>query len=90
MKKISGIKKAVGDFRRANAGGYYSPRYGVLMLDRGTGEVWTDEFYSLGHNSWKEYKDRNIMNLSGYMVQRGIPVTMATVREVAESLLNRC
>lgn len=90
MRKIFGLKKAVGEFQHANAGGYYSPRYGVLMLDRGTGEVWTDEFYSLGHNSWKEYKDRNIMNLSGYMEQRGIPVTMDNVREVAESLLNRC
>lgn len=90
MRKILGLKKAVGDFRRANAGGYYSPRYGVMMLDRGTGEVWTDDFYDLGHNSWKEYKDRNIMNLSGYMGQRGIAVNMANVREVAESLLNRC
>lgn len=88
MKKISGIKKAVGDFQRANAGGYYSPRYGTLMLDRGTGEVWTDEFYDLGHNSWKEYKDRNIMDLSGYMGQRGIPVNMANVRTVAEIVRN--
>ena len=84
---VKGIKKAVRTFRKANAGGCYSPHYGVMMLDRGTGEVWTDEFYDLGHNSWKEYEDRNIMNLSGYMGQRGIAVNMANVRTVAESLL---
>lgn len=87
MRKILGLKKAVGEFHRTNAGGYYSPRYGTLMLDRGTGEVWTDEFYDLGHNSWKEYQNRNIMNLSGYMGQWGIAVNMANVREVVESLL---
>ena len=88
MKKvINGIKKAVGSYNRLNAGGYYSPHYGVMMLDRGTGEVWVDEFYSIGHNNWKEYQDRNIMNLSRYMEYRGIPVTMANVRTVAESLV---
>ena len=86
-KVISGIKKAVGSYQRLNAGGYCSPHYGVMMLDRGTGEVWTDEFYSIGHNSWKEYRDRNIMNLSSYMNMRNIPVNMANVRTVAESLL---
>ena len=86
-KKIIGIKKAVGDFQRANAGGYHSPRYGTLMLDRGTGEVWTDEFYSVGHSNWKEYRDRNIINLSAYMEMRNVPVNMANVRTVAESLL---
>lgn len=88
MKKvISGIKKAVGSYQRLNAGGYYSPHYGVMMLDRGTGEVWTDEFYDLGHNSWKEYRDKNIMNLSSYMEVQGISVNMANVRTVAESLV---
>lgn len=61
--KITGIKKAVGDYKRANAGGIFSPIYGCLMLDRSTGEVWTDEFYSLGHNEWKEYHDKSIINL---------------------------
>lgn len=62
--KIKGIKKAVGDFNKLNAGGYYDPRYGILMLDRNSGEVWTDEFYSLGHNSFKVYHDEAIINLS--------------------------
>lgn len=47
--KIKGLKTAVGDYKRANKEGYYSPRYGYLMFDRESGEIWTDEFYSLGH-----------------------------------------
>lgn len=51
--KITGLKKAVGEYQRANKEGYYSPKYGYLMFDKATGELWTDEFYSLGHNEWK-------------------------------------
>lgn len=60
---LKGLKKAVGEYKRANAGGQYCPRYGRLMLDRGTGELWTDEFYSLGHNNWKEYRDDAVVDL---------------------------
>ena len=62
MVKLRGLKKAVGDYQRANSYGYYSPWYGVLMLDRSTGELWTDEFYSLGHNEWKVYYDGDIID----------------------------
>lgn len=57
------------------------------MLEKEAGEVWTDEFYSTGRNSWKEYQDENIINLSGYMAQQEIPVNMENVRTVAESLV---
>lgn len=87
MTKVKGIKKAVGDYNRANKGGVYSPRYGYIMLDRASGDVWTDEFYSLGHGDWKQYHSPHIVNLSGYMAERGISVNMANVREVAERLL---
>ena len=80
-------KKAVGDYNRANKGGVYSPRYGYIMLDRESGNVWTDEFYSLGRNDWKQYHSPHIVNLSGYMAERGISVNMANVREAAEELL---
>ena len=52
--KITGLKKAIGDYRCFNAGGRFSPEYGRLMYDKETGELWTDYFYSLGHNTWKE------------------------------------
>lgn len=32
--KIKGLKKAIGDYKRANEEGYYSPRYGYLMFDK--------------------------------------------------------
>lgn len=81
MLKIRGVKKAVGEYNRANAGGCYSPRYGYLMLDRSTGEVWTDEFYSLGHTSWINYHDSAIINLGSKIDDK---ITMTTVRRVAE------
>ncbi len=83
--KIKGIKKAVGEYKRANAGGHYSPRYGVLMFDYSDGEVWTDEFYSLGHNSWKEYHSESIVNLSNMMSEKNIEITMANVKEFIKS-----
>lgn len=91
--KITGIKKAVGDYRRANADGFFSPRYGVLMIDRSTGEVWTDEFYSLGRNEWKEYHDAAICDLiNAYFCGRypdpeEIAVNMANVKVWAEEVI---
>lgn len=85
--KIKGIKKAVGEYNRANAGGYYSPRYGYLMLDCETGEVWTDEFYSLGHNEWKQYHSNAVVNLGNYIGGDDKDINMATVREYAEKLV---
>lgn len=78
--KIKGIKKAVGAYHRANAGGYYSIEYGYLMLDRSTGEVWTDYYVSLGRNSWSVYDDPAIVDLGRLIVDRGCPVCMVTVR----------
>ena len=89
MKKnieVKGLKKAVGDYQKANAGGAYDARYGTMMLDCNTGELWTDEFYSLGHNDWKEYHEQSIINLSGFMMEHqgeDFKVNMVTVKEYA-------
>ena len=82
--KIKGLRKAVGDYQRANAEGYYSPRYGHLMYDAGDGEIWTDEFYSLGHNSYNAYKKSTVINLGRYMADLGMPVTMANVKKIID------
>lgn len=79
--KIKGLKKAVGDYQKANKGGYYSPKYGYLMFDKETGELWTDEFYSLGHNSWKEYRSNTIVNLGKIMIENGIEINMKNVKD---------
>lgn len=79
--KIKGLKKAVGEYNRANAGGYTSPFYGELMFDTSDGEIWTDTFYSIGHNEWKEYHSTSIINLGRMMNEHSIPVSMKTVKE---------
>ena len=42
--------------------GPYSPEYLQLNYDRSTGEVWTDFFSSIGHNSWTVYHDKNVLH----------------------------
>ena len=81
--KITGIKKAVGDYNRANKGGYYSPRYGRLMLNRETGEIWTDEFYSIGHGDRKQYSNPAIINLGNIIANNCEEITMKTVKTFA-------
>ena len=59
------------------------------MLDRSTGELWIDEFYSLGHNEWKEYKDDAIINLIKYTEsQEDNEINMINVKEWAEIAIN--
>lgn len=83
MSKITGLKKAVGDYHRANAGGYYSAEYGYLMLDRRTGHVWCDYYVSIGHNSWSVYNDDAIVDLGKLIVDNGDFVSMQSVRSYA-------
>ena len=79
--KIKGLKQAIGDYRRANARGWYDPVYGKLMYDKVDGEVWTDRFWSLGHNEWKAYHSDTVINLGAMMAEEDIPVTMANVKK---------
>ena len=85
--KINGLKKAIGEYKRANSEGYYSPRYGKLMYDTSTGEIWTDWFYSLGHNEWKVYRYESVIDLGRKMGERGINITMSNVKKfITENL----
>ena len=84
--KLIGLKKAVGDYKKLNAGGYYSPHYGYIMFDKSSGKLWTDEFYDLGHNSWINYNDKNIINLGAIMSREEIGVNMQNVKKyIAEN-----
>ena len=82
--KIIGLKKAVGDYQRANADGCYSPRYGYLMYDTADGRIWTDEFYDFGHNSYTQYHSDSIINLGSYMADLGVAVTMLNVKKIVD------
>lgn len=85
MKKIKGIKKAVGEYKHINAGGPYSPHYGVLMFDYSDGEVWTDEFYDFGHRSYKIYHSDSIVCLERMMREENVDITMANVKTFIKS-----
>jgi len=82
--KLKGLKKAVGEYQRVNAGGFFDPRYGKLMLDTETGDIWTDEFYSLGHQEWKVYHQKAVINLGDIIEANDIQVTMANVKNFVE------
>lgn len=84
MKKIVGLKKAVGAYQKLNEGGFYSPHYGELMYDKDSGKLWTDEFYSLGHNEWKVYHSKSVINLGVLIEADGLDVTMANVKKYVE------
>lgn len=86
--KITGIKKAVGEYKdwlsRDNR------HTATIMLDKGTGDVWTDCFIDC--NSWKEYHDSDIISLSRYIGERNEdrqPITMALIREYAQMAMEK-
>lgn len=84
------LKKAIKDYIDFNKCGYYNPRYGVIMINREDGAVWTDEFYSLGHNSWKVYNSKSIISLSQELLVRNIEITKQNfdiIMEIANNLI---
>ena len=79
--KLSGIKKALGDYNRWLDGSYFHTA--KIMLDRSTGEVWCDVFENCNH--WKVYRNENIICLSGYVrLRTDKPLTMQLLKEYAE------
>lgn len=81
MLKLQGLNTAIGNYHRANSGGPYSPRYGYLMLDKSTGLIWCDEFYSLGHNERISYHSPDIINLGLIMENQGYEIDRESVKE---------
>lgn len=81
--KIKGLKKAIGEYKSANKDGAYSASYGRLMFDTSDGEIWTDYFYSVGHNEWKVYHSASIINLGAQMLGENpdAKITMQSVKE---------
>ncbi len=58
--KIKGLKRIAGESKKLS--GYYAPEYLQLNYNTTTGEAWTDYHYSIGHNSWTEYNEPEILN----------------------------
>ena len=87
--KIKNLRKAVSCYKQCNAGGRYDSRYGVLMLDRSTGELWTDEFSDFGRGSFAVYDDPSLCNLSHRIKEAELDINEATVKMFAEKLCRR-
>lgn len=60
---LKGLKTAIGDYKKANAGGDFSPNYGVIMYNRKTESLWVDTFNDTTHMMRKMYEDANIVDL---------------------------
>lgn len=58
--KIKGLKKASGE---TDNYGDYCPLYNEIFYDLGSGEVWTVFQSSIGHNTWTEYHDPNVIKI---------------------------
>lgn len=84
--EIKNLRRAVAYYKECNAGGRYDSRYGVLMLDRSTGELWTDEFSDFGRNSFTAYNNTAVCNLSRRMEVAEIDINEANVKMFAEKL----
>ena len=82
--KIHNLKKAIGDYKRFNEGGAYSPRYGLLMYEKSSGHLWTDEFCDLGHNAHAIYANDDVVNLGLLMKEKGIEINMKNTKEFIE------
>lgn len=82
--KIHNLKKAIGDYKRFNKDGAYSPQYGFLMYEKSNGHLWTDEFYDLGHNAYIAYDDDDVVNLGLLMKEKGVEVNMENTKEFIE------
>lgn len=78
------LKKAVKEYNTLNKGGKYSPKYGCLMLDKESGEIWTDEFYSVGHSSHIEYDSKTIINLGKIMKEKELEINEDNVKSFIE------
>ena len=79
--KITGIRKAITEYKNWLAIDYRHTAN--IMLDKSTGEVWTDIF--LDCNEWKEYHSDDIISLSDYVrLRTDRPFTMQLLKEYTE------
>lgn len=78
--KMIGIRKAAGETKSLR--GYYSGEYVELHYDRSAGKVLTTYQYSLGQNTWAQYRDSSIIKVCNISE----PCTM---QEIADMIFRR-
>ena len=89
---IKGIKTAVGKLRQINSGGAYSPKYGVIMLDRENGTIWVDEFNDINHNTRNMYTKGSVIDLlkwskTNRMITESDKLCMSTIKRLADAAI---
>ena len=80
--KLKGVNKVTGETKSLK--GWYSPIYLQLNVDLSTGEIWTNRLCDLGHNSWVEYHDGNIISCGTLTY----PMTRVQIREKVYEAIN--
>ena len=79
--KNTGIRNAITEYKNWLTTDYRHTAN--IMLDKSTGEVWTDIFPDC--NEWKEYHSDDIISLSDYVrLRTDRPFTMQLLKEYAE------
>ena len=83
--KISGIKKAVGEYKnwKKRSWSYCAS----IMMDLSDGQVWTDCFIDC--NSWKEYRSDSIICLTYDFFGSYDELTMQNLKEHAANKLKK-
>lgn len=78
--KMNGLKAAAAETKGLR--GYYDAAYVQISYDRATGDVLTNYHVSLGHNSWTEYHDSDVVTVcyaSEHMTMQEIADAVAAV-----------
>lgn len=74
--KMVGLKAASGETYNY---GCYSGKYVEIFYNRRTGKIWTIFQYSLGHNSWTEYRSPDVIKVCNAS-------THWTMQEIADAI----
>lgn len=77
--RMKGLKKASGETSNY---GHYSPQYMEIFYHKQTGEVWTKFQYSIGHNTWTQYDDTDIIKVCNASMHM-------TMQEIADKIAER-
>lgn len=80
---MKGIKRVCSDTKTLR--GFYSPEYLQLFYDAKTDELFTEFLFSIGHNSFIQSDDPEIINL-GFLYE---PMTMQEVKEYVDREMMR-
>lgn len=80
--KITGLKRAVGDYKRYFDVSKRSCFYAFLMFDTSTGALWCDSFCDITRKSRRKYKNPAIIDLGKVMDSHNIDMETLSMKQV--------